>query len=160
MADENYGSVKRGYDLAAEALYYIADKLSLIRDDNDQLRSELIRQGLDVNVEDWRAKAKRLREMYNREETKEPDPGSRERENYILKMEEEDSFVNSIRGLICFALGVYANDIIKTREDIPWQIVIREPTPEQVKTFLKMDDVGRQLKMIQIAMEKDYCGKY
>lgn len=159
MADENHGSVKRGYDLAAEALYHLADKLTSIRDDNDQITSELLKRRLDVNVEDLIAKAKRLCEIYQRPDTPALAQGSKDRDNYILKMEEEHSFVNSIRGLICFALEVYAIDLIQMRQDIPRQIIIRKPNPEQVQALLKMNDIEKQLDFIEDAMEQDWCGK-
>jgi hypothetical protein len=123
------------------------------------VKNELTKQGLDVNVNDWREKARRLREIYQRADTPEPPRGSRERESYILKMDEERNFVSSIRGLICFALQVYGNDLIQTRQDIPTQVIIRKPSPEYLQAFLKMDDVETQLKLIEVAMRGDYCGR-
>lgn len=154
MAANRQNNVRVGYDLAAEALNYLADKFSSIRDDNDQIRIEL-RLELDVNVEDWRAKAERLREIYNRGEKQEPAPGSKERESYLLRKYAENSFYNSVKGLVCVALGVYARDITRTRQDIPRQLITREPSTEQVRTYLRMDDVNRQLELIQEAMDKD-----
>src|SRR3712207_3564838 len=158
--DESHGSVKRGYDLAVEALYHLADKLTSIRDDNDQITSELMKRRLDVSVGDLIAKAKRLREIYQRPDTPAPVPGSKDKDNYALKMEEEQSFVNSIRGLICFALEVYAIDLIQMRQDIPRQVIIRKPNPEQVQALLKMNDIEKQLEFVEDAMEQDWCGKY
>jgi hypothetical protein len=162
MAYKYKTEVKREYNLAAEALDYLADKLSSIRDDDDEqlrVKNELIKQELDVNVDEWRQKARRLRELYYRPGIPNPPAGSRQRERYIIAKEEEDNFVNSIKGLICFALGVYANDIIKTRQDIARKIIIREPSAEYVQAFLKMDDVEAQLKIIDEMMRRDYCGK-
>lgn len=102
MAAKYKIDVKIGYDLAAEALYYIADKLSSTRNDehDDQLKvkGELVKQGLDVHIEEWRDNARHLREIHQRSDTQLPPPGSRERERAILAMEEEDNFVNSITG--------------------------------------------------------------
>lgn len=123
----NTRQVKIGYDLAAEALYYIADKLSSTRNDEDQLKvkSELVKQGLDVHIEEWRDNARRLREIHQRSDTQLPPPGSRELERAILAMEEEeDNFVNSITGLVCFALEVYGYDLFQARGDIARQVVI------------------------------------
>jgi len=163
MAAKYKTEVKIGYDLAGEALYYIADKLSSTRndDDDDQLKvkSELIKQELDVHIEEWRDNARRLREIDQRSDTQLPPPGSRERERAILAMEEEDNFVNSITGLVCFALGVYGYDLFQAREDIARQVVIRKPGPEYLQAFLRMDEVERQLGIIQVAMKKDWCGK-
>jgi hypothetical protein len=118
-----------------------------------------MKRRLDVNVEDLIAKAKRLREMYPRPDTQTPAPSSRDRDNHILKMEEEQSFANSIRALICFALEVYAIDLIQMREDIPRQVIIRKPNPEQVQALLKMNDIEKRLEFIEDAMEQDWCGK-
>jgi hypothetical protein len=161
MAAKYKTEVKIGYDLAAEALYYIADKLSSTRNDKDQLKvkSELVKQGLDVHIEEWRDNARRLREIHQRSDTQLPPPGSRERERAILAMEEEDNFVNSITGLVCFALGVYGYDLFQARGDIARQVVIRKPSPEYLQTFLRMDEVERQLGIIQVAMKKEWCGK-
>jgi hypothetical protein len=38
--------------------------------------------------------------------------------------EEEDNFVNSITGLVCFALEVYGYDLFQARGDIARQVVI------------------------------------
>jgi hypothetical protein len=161
MAATKQGNVKSGYDLAAEALYYIADKLSSTRNDDEQLRvnNELVKQGLDVNLEDLRAKARRLREYYQRRNIPPPPRGSREREDYILSEERMQSDVNSMKPLICFALGIYGNDLIQTKQDISIQVTLRKPSPEYVQAFLKMDDVERQLGIIQVAMKKDWCEK-
>jgi hypothetical protein len=163
MAAKYKTEVKVGYDLAAEVLYYIADKLSSTRnDDNDdqlKVKSELVKQGLDVHIEEWRDNARRLREIHQRSDTQLPPSGSRERERAILAMEEEDNFVNSITGLVCFALGVYGYDLFQARGDIARQVVIRKPSPEYLQAFLRMDEVERQLGIIQVAMKKDWCGK-
>lgn len=161
MAAKYKTEVKIGYDLAAEALYYIADKLSSTRNDEDQLKvkSELVKQGLDVHIEEWRDNARRLLEIHQRSDTQLPPPGSRERERAILAMEEEDNFVNSITGLVCFALGVYGYDLFQARGDIARQVVIRKPSPEYLQAFLRMDEVERQLGIIQVAMKKEWCGK-
>lgn len=72
----------------------------------------------------------------------------------------DDSFAKSNKELICLALGVYSNDLVRTRQDMARQLITREPSPEQVQRILKMDDVEKQLKFIEDAMEKDWCEKY
>jgi hypothetical protein len=85
MAAKYTTEVKIGYDLAAEALYFIAGKLSSTRNDDDHLKvkSELVKQGLDVHIEEWRDNARHLREIHQRSDTQLPPPGSRERERAI-----------------------------------------------------------------------------
>jgi hypothetical protein len=75
---------------------------------------------------------------------------------------ERNFFVNRPKrsGLVCFALSDYANDITKKRQDIAMQNTMKEPSPEQGQTFLKMDDVDEKLERIQDEMEKYWCEKY
>jgi hypothetical protein len=51
-------------------------------------------------------------------------------------------------------------DLFQTRVDIARQVVIRKPSPEYLQAFLRMEEVERQLGIIQVAMKKDWCGKW
>ena len=163
--NKRQNNVKIGYELVAEAIDYLANKLYSIRDgeeeeDDDQvriLRNELVKQELDESIESFREKARRLREYYRRPEPPTgPPAGSKESITYIKERAEEQDFVRANRGLICIALQLYGHDLSQATENIATQVIIRKPSAEDLKAFLSMKDVDKQLRLIDESMTTDY----
>lgn len=148
-------NVKRGYDLAAEALRHLADKISSsTNDENLKVRNDLIRQTLDVSAEDIIQKAKRMDEFYQKSMAS--GPWNQDPDIFSPLSGEEQDEINSMRSLICFALAVYGDDLSQTKKVIPTRFRTRNLSDEGLKG---LENVDLQLDIIEDVMREDYCGK-
>jgi hypothetical protein len=147
-------NLKRGYDLAAEALRHLAYKISSpTNDENQKLRNELIMQKLNISVEDILQKAKRMDEFYQKSMA--PGPWNQDPYFFSPLSDEEQEEINSLRSLICFALAVYGDDLSQTKKMIPKGSRTRKHSDEDVED---LENVDLQLNIIEDAMREDYCG--
>jgi hypothetical protein len=129
MATKKQSNVKRGYALAAEALRYLADKLSsIVNDEQLKVKSDLLKEGMDESVEEIRRKANRMDELY----LKSSGPTTRGRERFGgLSVEEWDE-AQSMYRLICYALKVYGDDLSQTKDSIITRVRTRNTDDEDL----------------------------
>ncbi len=143
MAEKKQDNVKRGYALATEGLRYLADKLSAtIDDENLKVRNELIKQDLEQNAERIRDVAKMLDELYSMPIDPKQDPELAAKDSVVLGK------VKPHKRLICFALGIYSDDLSQTRDVISTRVRRSNPSDEYLKAFVKMDNVDLLLRRI------------
>jgi hypothetical protein len=149
-------NMKRGYDLAAEALRHLADKISSssTNDEDIKVSNELIKQTLDVGVQDIIQKAKRMDEFYKK--LMAPGPWNQDPDIFSPLSDDEQKEINSMRSLICFALAVYGDDLSKTKKVTPTRFRTRNLSDEDLKD---LENVDLQLDIIEDVMREDYCSK-
>ena len=155
MEQKNKANLKRGYDLAAEALRHLADKISSSSTNDEDLKvsNELIKQTLDVSMQDIIQKAKRMDEFYKKSMAQ--GPWNQDPDIFSPLSDEEQDEINSMRSLICFALSVYGDDLSQTKKVIPTRFRTRN-LDEGLKD---LENVDLQLDIIEDVMREDYCGK-
>lgn len=147
--------IKKGYDLAAEALRHLANKLSSpTSDQNVKVRNELIRKSFDMTVEDILGKAKRLDELYQK--TLSRGPWNEDPYFFSPLSDDEQKEINSLRSLICFALAVYGDDLSQTKKRISARSRKRNLSDDDDAMYLENLDL--QLDIIEDTMREDYCG--
>lgn len=145
-------NLKRGYDLAAEALRHLAYKISSpTNDENQKVINQLVRQKLDLTVEDVLLKAKRMEEFYQKSMA----PGPWNQDPYIFSplSDNEQEEISSMRSLICFALSVYGDDLSQTKKRIPTGSRARNHRDEDAEDLERVD---LQLEIIEDVMIEDY----
>ncbi len=145
-------NLKSGYDLVAEALRHLAYKISSpTNDENQKVRNQLIRQKLQITVEDILLKAKRMDEFYQKSMT----PGPWNQDPYIFSplSDKEQAEINSMRSLICFALAVYGDDLSQTKKRILIGSRTRKHHDEDTQD---LESVDLQLEIIEDVMREDY----
>ncbi len=155
VAAKKQENVKKGYALAAEGLRYLADKISsIINDEELKVKNDLVKQGLIESVEQIRRKANRMDELYIKSEA----PAALGRERFGGLSAEEWEEAQSMKRLICYALKVYGDDLSQTRETIFARIRTRYTNGDDLD-FLSMEDIDRQLQIIDEAIVRDFCEK-
>jgi hypothetical protein len=143
----------RGYPLVSRALRYVAKKLRTLKDDEAiKVRDELITQGLEHRAEYFEELARKYDEQHIYLETR---PPPNEAPDILAKKDKR--FSDPYRKDVCFALRVYSTDLIASQKTIAERFMWIKPTSEELKTFLKIDDIDSQLGYIVEAMMKDYC---
>ena len=145
-------NLKRGYDLVAEALRHLAYKISSPTiDENQKLINQLVRQKLDITVDDILLKAKRMDEFYQKSLA----PGPWNHDPYIFSplSDNEQEEISSMRSLICFALSVYGDDLSQTKKRIRTGSRARNRRDEDTED---LESVDLQLEIIEDVMIEDY----
>jgi hypothetical protein len=146
-------NVLRGYPLVSRALKYVAKKLRTLKDDEGiKVRDELITQGLEHHAEYFEEFARKYDEQHIYLETR-PPPN----EAPDILAEKDNRFSDPYRKVVCFALRVYGTDLMQSQEALPERFMSIKPTSEELKSFLKIDDIDSQLDWIVNAMKRDYC---
>ena len=155
MVQERPGNLKRSHDLAAEALRYLAHRLSSpTNDEKQKARNELIRQKLNLSVEHILQISKRMDEFYQKLMA----PGPWHQDPYIFSplSDEEQEEITSLRSLICFALAVYADDLSQIKKTITTGYRRRNQSDEEGRDI---ENVDLQLAIIDDTMREEYdCG--
>lgn len=145
-------NLKRGYDLVAEALRHLAYKISSpTNDEYQKVINQLVRQKLDITVEDVLLKAKRMDEFYQKSLA----PGPWNQDPYIFSplSDNEQEEISSMRSLICFALSVYGDDLSQTKKRILTGSRARNHRDEDT---VDLESVDLQLEIIEDVMIDDY----
>ena len=145
-------NLKRGYDLVAEALRHLAYKISSsTNDENQKVINQLIRQKLDITVEDILLKAKRMDEFYQKSLA--PGPWNQDPYFFSPLSDNEQEEISSMRSLICFALAVYGDGLSQTKKRISTGSRARTHRYEDTED---LESVDLQLEIIEDLMREDY----
>jgi hypothetical protein len=146
-------NVLRGYPLVSKALRYVANKLRTLKDDESiKFRDELITQGLEHHAEYFEEHARKYDEQDMYLQTR-----PKTNEDPELLARKDSRFSDPYRRQVCFALRVYGTDLMQSQEALPERFMSIKPSDEELKSFLKIDDVDSQLYYIVDVMKQDYC---
>jgi hypothetical protein len=148
-------NVLRGYLLVSKSLRYVAKKLRILNDNEGiKVRDELITQSLEHHAEYFEELARKYDEQSIHLETR-----PKTNEDPELQARKDSRFSDPYRKVVCFALRVYGTDLMEGQESIIERFMSIKLSSEELKAFLKIDDIDSQLYYIVDAMKQDYCNK-